>query len=191
MMMGALLVQNTAWTNVEIALTQLKRSGVRSPAALLRIPLSRLEDLARSSGYFRQKARKLRILARALVEDPAFFRQLQGKAPGDPAELRRRLLALHGVGPETADSILLYAAHHPVFVVDAYTRRWGNRMGLFGKRENYNEVQRFFEKALPADTALFQEYHALIVRLCKTVCTKRAPACPRCPVASQCRQGRR
>jgi endonuclease-3 related protein len=179
MMVGAILTQNTAWSNVEKAINALR--GVRahrsapfpSVETIATMPRRRLEKLIRPSGYFRQKAERLQRFARALLKDPSLPRR------------RERLLAQHGVGPETADSILLYAAHQPVFVVDAYTRRIGRRMGLFNTDE-YAEVQAFFQERLPREAALYNEFHALIVRLAKEVCTKRDPTCAVCPVQADC-----
>src|SRR5438552_121465 len=128
MMVGAILTQNTAWTNVEKALAALKRARALSASAIARMPRRRLERLVRPSGYFRQKAHRLQLFARAMVKDPAFIRD------------RARLLAQYGIGPETADSILLYAAHRPFFVVDAYTRRLGHRLGWF-QTDDYHKVQ--------------------------------------------------
>ncbi len=184
MMVGAILVQNTAWTNVEKALTALKKTNALSVAKIASMPRRRLEQLIRPSGYFRQKAKRLQMFAREMQKDPEFFRELQTPS-GDPSVLRQRLLSLHGIGPETADSILLYAGGYPVFVVDAYTRRLGHRMDLF-KSDDYHEVQRLFENSLPRRAALYNEYHALIVALAKRVCTSRAPKCPECPVSTLC-----
>jgi endonuclease-3 related protein len=168
---GAVLTQNTSWINVEAALAALRASGLLAPAALCACPLRRLAALVRSSGYFNQKARKLQVLAR-------FWSGLSGrKAPE-----RGELLALWGVGPETADSILLYAFHRPVFVVDAYTRRLLARLGWAEGRESYQELQARFHAGLPARAPLYQELHALIVRHAKEHCRLR-PRCRDCPLA--------
>lgn len=189
MMVGAILVQNTAWTNAEKAISELKKAHALSPRALAHMPQARLEAMVRSSGYFRQKAKKLKALGRVFDRDAAFYRQVRGKAPADFTTLRRRLLALHGIGPETADCILLYAGAYPVFVVDAYTRRMGLRVGILTV-EGYNEVQAYFMSHLPRDPKLFQEFHALIVQHGKEFCTKRTPLCLKCPLVSVCDYGR-
>ena len=173
MMVGAILTQNTAWSNVEKAIASLKQSRSLSIRAVATMPRRRLEKLIRPSGYFRQKAERLQQFARVLLKDPDLFCS------------RERLLAQRGIGPETADSILLYAAQQPVFVVDAYTRRIGQRMGLF-RTDDYSEIQAYFYRCLPRDTALYNEFHALIVRLAKELCASRNPACSACPVKTGC-----
>jgi len=205
MMVGAILTQNTAWTNVEKALAELKRAGALSRPALARVNRRRLEKLIRSSGYFRQKAERLQNFAREMTRDPGFFRQLtrsgkwtshsnrarrfRGGSRRDAALLRSRLLALKGIGPETADSMLLYAGAYPVFVVDAYTRRIGRRMGFF-QTDDYDEVQTFFERSFRRGAAAYNEFHALLVRLAKENCTKRHPACRACVVRDLCAHGK-
>ncbi len=178
MMVGAILTQNTAWSNVEKAIALLKKSRALSVRSIARLPRRRLERLIRSSGYFRQKAGRLQGFARALIREPLLFKS------------RERLLAQNGIGPETADSILLYAAQRPVFVVDAYTRRIGQRIGLF-KTDDYHAVQNYFAQALPRRTALYNEFHALLVMLAKHFCTKQRPHCAACPVRTDCSHGRR
>lgn len=215
MMVGAILTQNTAWTNVEKALFALQQAKALSVPAIARMPRRRLERLIRPSGYFRQKAKRLQLFAREMKRNPAFFRELCGKgralapcvrAGRSPLSrgmrerasrtegtgagegiraLRQRLLSLHGIGPETADSILLYAGGYPIFVVDAYTRRFGQRMGLF-QTDAYQEIQNFFEGSLPRKALVYNEFHALIVALAKNVCTSRSPKCPACPVSTLC-----
>ncbi|MGB7846670.1 MAG: endonuclease III domain-containing protein [Candidatus Acidiferrum sp.] len=175
---GAILTQNTSWSNVERAIAELRRAELLSADAIERVPLARLSRLIRSSGYFRQKARKLKAFVQYLRE------QYQGsldKLFATPTtELREELLAVHGIGPETADSILLYAGNHPVFVVDAYTRRILERHGLAQGKESYNEIRRLFEQSLPANAALFNEYHALIVHAGKHFCRKGEADCAHC-----------
>lgn len=183
-MVGAILTQNTAWRNVERALGNLKNAGVLSPAGLRTLPPERLEQLLRPAGYFRVKARRLRALLDYLHQkhgdDPASL------ARGDLETLRRELLGVHGVGPETADSILLYAAGHPTFVVDAYTRRLLGRLGLVPEKADYEEVRALFMAHLPHDPALFNEYHALIVHHGKERCRRREPRCEQCPLLERC-----
>ena len=175
--LGAILTQNTAWTNVEKALSALAAAGVRTVEDVLGRPAGELALLIRPSGYYNQKAKKLLAMAEYLAK-------LSGRNP----PTREELLSIWGVGEETADSILLYAFRVPVFVVDAYTRRLLHRIGLTDAHQGYGEVQRLFASALPADHVLFDEYHALIVRHAKEHCTSR-PICKGCPVPS-CRYRR-
>jgi endonuclease-3 related protein len=186
MMVGAILTQNTAWTNVERAIRSLRRARVLSLVAIATLPRRRLERLIRSSGYFRQKAERLQRFARALRRDSRLFRQLTGRerAPSLLA-LRRTLLTLPGIGPETADSILLYAGGYPTFVVDAYTRRLLSRIGLF-RSGDYDALQAFFHERCAASVPLYKEFHALIVALAKSICTSRRPRCAVCPVSDLC-----
>lgn len=148
---GAVLTQNTAWRNVVPALARLQTLGAHSPRRLLALHPARLRAAVRPAGYYNQKARYLRNLARLLLA-------LRGAPPS-----REQLLSVQGVGPETADSILLYAYQRPVFVVDAYTRRIGAALRWFGARAPYRAIQRFFSARLPKRVALFNEYHALLV----------------------------
>jgi len=210
MMVGAILTQNTAWTNVEKAIAALKRTDALSVHAIAHMPCKHLEKLIRSSGYFRQKARRLQEFARAILNDHALRRNLMpssrrkpgsrgifGLGPGfhrgDVKTMRDRLLSFNGVGPETADSILLYAGGYPTFVVDAYTRRIGQRLGLF-KTNDYDEIQEYFHQRcrggrLAARACQYNEFHALLVRLAKEICTKRHPRCAVCPVRDICKFG--
>ena len=180
---GAILVQNTAWANVERTLDRLRRRRLLSFRALNRLPASRLAPLVRSSGTFRVKARRLRAFLDFLAAE--YRGRVEAMRGEEPSLLRRKLLAVPGIGPETADSIALYAAGHAVFVVDAYTRRVFARLGLLRGDESYAEVQRFFEDRLPRDAGLYNDYHAQIVRLGKDVCRTR-PRCPECPLAEIC-----
>jgi endonuclease III related protein len=143
---GAYLTQNTSWTNVERALRSLRAARVLSVRGIRRTPLSQLERLIRSAGYFRQKARRIKIFVGFL--DERYKGSLSHMFAQPTAKLREELLGLEGVGPETADSILLYAGNHPVFVVDTYTRRILDRHRLFGARASYEEIRGLFEKAL-------------------------------------------
>jgi len=177
---GAILTQNTAWTNVERAITNLRREGLLSPAALERVERRRLERLIRSSGYFRQKAKKLKEFVRFLRRDFGGSLNRMFRTPTD--ELRARLLAVHGIGRETADSILLYAGGHRVFVVDAYTHRILARHGLAGSNSNYEEIRALFESSLPPDPATYNEFHGLIVNVGKNWCRTREPRCHECPL---------
>jgi endonuclease-3 related protein len=175
---GAILTQSTSWSNVEMAMVALRKEKLLSAAGLERVSLGRLSRLIRSSGYYRQKARKLK----------AFVEFLRGEYQGSldkmfaaaTPELREQLLAVHGIGPETADSILLYAGSHAVFVVDAYTRRILERHNLVHGKQSYEEIRGLFERSLPADATLYNEYHALMVHTGKHFCRKRRPECERC-----------
>lgn len=177
---GAILTQNTAWANVERAIDNLRQGRLLTPAALERVPQTRLARLIRSSGYFRQKAIKLKAFVRYLRHSYGGSLARMFRRP--TAELRKELLAVHGIGPETADSILLYAGHHPVFVVDAYTRRILARHNLAPEKAGYEEIRQLFESSLPRDAALWNEYHALIVNVGKNWCRTRNPVCDRCPL---------
>ena len=182
---GAILTQNTAWTNVELAIANLKDAQALSPDKLSNLPSDRLEELIKPSGFFRQKATRLQNLSRHLVTE--WQSNLNDFCSGPLDEARERLLARPGIGPETADSILLYAAGRPTFVVDAYTRRVFERIGELQGNESYDEIRELFMQALPENVALYNEYHAQIVQLAKTCCRKRKPLCNECPLYKRCR----
>jgi endonuclease-3 related protein len=175
---GAILVQNTTWVNAARAIENLRAAKLLTPAALAKVPQPRLARLIRSSGYFRQKARKLKAFLGFLHKEHRSSLQAMFAVP--TAQLREQLLGVHGIGPETADSILLYAGNHPVFVIDAYTRRILKRHGLTHGKESYEELRGLFEKSLPRDARLFNEYHALIVHTGKYHCQARAALCSNC-----------
>jgi len=179
---GALLVQNTNWVNAARAIANLRQANLLTPSAIESVPQAKLARLIRSSGYFRQKARKLKAFVNFLRKEHRGSLAAMFRAP--TAKLREQLLAVHGVGPETADSILLYAGDHPVFVVDAYTRRILQRHGLATGKESYEEIRELFEKSLPNDPQLFNEFHALIVHTGKDFCRARAPLCSQCALQS-------
>jgi len=179
---GAILVQNTSWTNAASAIANLRAAGLLTPRALENVPLPKLTRLIRPSGYFRQKARKLKAFVRFLREHHGGSLKAMFRTP--TPQLREQLLRVHGIGPETADSILLYAGNHPVFVVDAYTRRILERHGLAHGKEPYEGVRGLFEQSLPNDPQLFNEYHALIVHTGKHHCLKRSPVCSTCALRS-------
>jgi endonuclease III related protein len=181
--LGAILTQNTSWTNVEKALSALRQRGLLSFDRLRSVPASRLAPLIRSSGYFNVKARRVVAFLRFLSR--SFGGRVEAMAREDPWELRARLLAVDGIGRETADSIVLYAAGLPLFVVDAYTRRVFERLGFLEGGEAYDEVQRLFMESLPRDAGLYNDFHAQIVRLGKDVCRPR-PRCGECPLSRQC-----
>ena len=177
---GAILTQSTAWTNVERAIANLRSASLLRPAALSQVRLNRLERLVRPSGYYRQKARKLKAFVRFLDREYGGSLERMFREPTDA--LRTRLLAVHGIGPETADSILLYAGNHPVFVMDAYTRRILSRHGLAHPDAGYHEAQAMFHRELPREARLFNEYHALLVETGKRWCLKGEPRCGECPL---------
>ena len=188
-MVGAILTQNTAWTNVEKAITALKEADALNPDALRIRPLDELAALIRPSGYFNAKARKLRALGEYLGEYEDDIDAVFGSQPLN--ELREELLGLHGVGPETADSMLLYAGNLPSFVIDAYTMRVLSRLGIIDadERPSYEAVRALFHKALPTDVQLFNEYHALFVAHGKDVCKSRNPLCGECVLLEDCPAG--
>ncbi|MEN8140964.1 MAG: endonuclease III domain-containing protein [Thermodesulfobacteriota bacterium] len=178
-LVGAVLTQNTNWANVEKALANLKDHDLLSLDALLALNLDELAQLIRPSGYYNLKARRLHNLLTLIAE----YGDLTAFLAQEQAELREQLLSVKGIGPETADSIILYGAGQPAFVVDAYTFRFLRRHGLVGEESSYEEMQELFTSALPLDAPLFNEYHALIVRLAKEYCLKRRPRCQDCPLA--------
>ena len=180
---GAILTQNTAWKNVETALNTLKSNRLLTPGQLEKLSHTELSELIRSSGYYNQKALKIK----AFLE---FFKsgynyKLSRMAQTTLEELRRQLLEVHGIGEETADSILLYAVNKPVFVVDAYTRRVLSRMGYVPKEISYKNLKSFCENSLPKDAALYNEFHALFVRMGHSICLSK-PRCTICPVKNFC-----
>ena len=179
MMVGAILTQNTSWNNVEKAIENLKKRGILNIEALNGIPISELAEEIRPAGYFNIKAARLKNLIKFIVE------RYDGDIPMLLMEksdtLRECLLSIKGVGPETADSILLYAVERPVFVIDTYTHRILNRHGLADDQASYYELQELFTDNLAEDTGLFNEFHALIVRIGKEYC-RRKPLCNICPL---------
>jgi endonuclease-3 related protein len=179
---GAVLVQNTAWKNVERAIANLREAGVMQPRSLYELDEKDLAELIRPAGYFQVKARRLRNLLKLIVEK--YDGSLEAMFRVDRTILRRELLGVNGIGPETADAVLLYAGGVPTFVVDTYTHRILARHGWIGYDADYHQLQQHFEASLPQDTALYNEYHALLVRLGKEFCRKTAPKCDTCPLAS-------
>jgi endonuclease-3 related protein len=184
---GAILTQNTAWTNVAKAITNLKRARRLNPTRMNQLPIPRLAQLIRPSGYFNLKAKKLKAFTRNLFN--AHDGRLSHLFRLNAATLRDELLAVYGVGPETADSIILYAARQPIFVVDAYTRRIMARLGLAHVDSSYDELQHLFMDHLPHNEPLFNEYHALLVALGKGYCKKGKPKCGECPLLEVCPTG--
>ncbi len=177
MIIGAILTQSAAWTNVEKAIGNLKASDALSINGLREIPQNELARLIYPSGYYNVKARKIKSFVEWLVE--RYDGDLDKLFALDVTALRLDLLSVHGVGEETADSIILYAARKPIFVIDAYTRRIISRLGLTPQQETYAAFQALFMSQLPHDESLFNEYHALLVQHGKTACRK-TPLCQGC-----------
>ena len=186
-LIGAVLTQNTSWRNVERAIDNLRRADLLEPHALYRVPPAELEQLLQPAGYFRVKARRLHNLLEFLVERYDGSEEAMFHTP--LPELRRQLLGVHGIGPETADAILLYAGSLPSFVVDACTHRVLARHGWIAFGAEYHEIQEFLQAALPQETAVYNEYHALLVRLGKDYCRKSGPRCKECPLAEMLPDG--
>ncbi len=180
-MVGAVLTQNTAWSNVERAIDNLKQAGVLHQRRILELSKDELAQLIRPSGYFNIKAQRLHNLCRFLSENGGEYELRQIEM----GRTREMLLSVNGVGPETADDIMLYALEQPVFVVDAYTRRIFSRLGVLQGDEGYDEIRIGFEDALGLNVSLFKEYHALIVRHGKETC-KTKPHCDQCGLINVC-----
>jgi endonuclease-3 related protein len=176
---GAILTQNTVWTNVEKAIRKLKEERLLTPKALKEIPEKRLARIIRSTGYYNQKAKKLKNFMQFLFDN--YQGSLTRMFAEDFLSLRAKLLEINGIGLETADSILLYAGDKPIFVVDAYTRRILSRHQLIKPDATYSEIQNYFMDNLENEVRLFNEYHALLVRLGKEVCRQK-PDCSHCPL---------
>jgi len=184
---GAILTQNTSWANVARAIQNLRRARALTPQALAAIPPARLARLIRSSGYYNVKAGRVKRFLGFLRDQ--YGLNLSRMLARPPSSLRRELLAVPGIGPETADSILLYAGGMPIFVVDAYTRRILSRHGLVPPDASYDEMQALFMGALPPNAALYNEYHALLVAVGKEYC-RPVPRCAECPLRRDLEQHR-
>ena len=175
---GAVLTQNTSWTNVEKALDGLVGASLTSAEAIAACSTGDLEEAIRPSGFYRQKGVRLKLLARQIIDFPGdFYSEVS----------REQLLSLSGIGPETADSILLFACGRPHFIVDAYTRRICNRYGLLAEGLSYEEVKTFFERHLPKNVPRYRKFHAFLVEHAKEVCQKR-PRCSFCVLKPNCEQ---
>jgi endonuclease-3 related protein len=185
---GAILTQNTNWNNVEKAMTNLRQADALSIDAVLNLEREKLEQLIRPSGFFRQKAERLQLFCHYLQEHHQG--NLDHLLDQELNLVRNELLRLKGIGPETADSILLYAGQRPSFVVDAYTHRLFQRLGILAGTEKYAFVRDLFMSNLPEDIQLYNEYHALIVIHCKDFCRKK-PLCHNCPCADICLEKQR
>ena len=182
-MVGAILTQNTNWINVEKAIGNLKKHKVLTPAKLHSLSIRRLASLIQPAGYYNIKAKRLKNFL------DFFFRCYNGSlrkiSGGGTSNLRKELLAVNGVGPETADSILLYALNRPIFVIDAYTKRILSRHGFIKEADDYERMQGLFMQNIKSDARLFNEYHALLVRLGKEFCLKNKPRCNVCPLSQK------
>lgn len=190
-MVGAILTQNTVWTNVEKAIARLRAADILSVRAILASDDAGLEACLHPSGYYRVKARRLRSLCAFLQEEGCADLPESLRDKGTLPELRAKLLRVHGVGEETADSILLYALHLPIMVVDAYTRRIATRLGWIAENIGYASLQQLIEAELtPGDVAARNELHALLVELGKEACRPRRPLCKHCPLLEGCDFGR-
>ena len=178
-MVGAVLTQNTNWTNVEKAIANLKSHGLLTPEKLHELPAEELAELIRPAGYYNIKAKRLKNLLDFLFDE--FDGDLDALFALAVFDLREALLSVSGIGRETCDSIILYAAEKPTFVVDAYTHRVLLRHDLIDEEADYDEIKELFESSLPAEVQLFNEFHALLVRVGKVYC-KKQPACAECPL---------
>ncbi len=176
---GAILTQNTSWSNVEKALGVLRREKLLDMHCLASVDTGQLAEFIRSSGYYNQKAERLQNFCRRLEREHGSLDRLQ-RLP--TAELRRWLLGIHGIGKETADSMLLYAFNRPVFVVDAYTIRIFSRHRMVGDRSGYDQVQSYIHESLTPDVRTYNEFHALLVRTGKECCKRKNPRCDACPL---------
>jgi endonuclease III related protein len=185
---GAILVQSTSWKNVETAIARLRSNRLLSPLGIRRVPVGKLQRLIESSGYYRQKARKLKAFCDFLQEE--YQGSLRRMFATPTIVLRQKLLGVYGIGPETADSILLYAGNHEVFVVDAYARRMLTRHDWIGERAKYDDVRWLFERRFPGDVQRLNEFHALIVAAGKTWCSRQKPNCNECPLGRYLAEGR-
>jgi endonuclease III related protein len=177
---GAILTQNTVWRNVEKAIGNLKVARVLTPVGLFGLDEATLAEMIRPAGYFRVKARRLKAFLHYLKERNGLSMEKMFRKGTGP--LRAELLSVHGIGEETADSILLYAGNRPVFVIDAYTRRILARHGWIGGGEAYGLVRDVVSEGLPARAPLYKQYHALFVQTGKEFCRKASPRCEGCPV---------
>ncbi|HMA68014.1 MAG TPA: hypothetical protein VKO20_09350, partial [Desulfosalsimonadaceae bacterium] len=181
---GAVLAQNVSWRNARRAVAELESNQLLSLAAIHATPAEILAPLIRSSRFYRQKAERLKNFAALVAEE--YGGDISSMFSLDANRLRRKILRLKGFGEETSDSILLYAAEKPVFVIDAYTRRIFSRLGAASAGWGYRQYQQFFMNRLPADVALFKDYHAQIVQLGNRLCRKNHPLCQNCPLACRC-----
>lgn len=188
---GAILTQNTSWKNVEKAIFNLAAAGMVDFRRLAAAEKEKIARLIRPSGYYNQKADRLRLFADYVCS--SYGGNVNRLLRKDVGELRSELLQLKGIGPETADSIILYAANKPVFVVDSYTKRIFSRIGSCSEGASYHELQRLLANGLPENmqtAAVFNQYHALLVELGKKICVKHKPLCNECPLLGCCSYGK-
>lgn len=179
---GAILTQNTAWTNVEKAIQNLKKENLLDVKKLYEIDIALLGEIIRPAGFFNVKSKRLKTFIKVLFEE--YSGDINNFDRIEIDTLRKSLLCIDGIGYETADSIILYALNKPIFVVDAYTKRFLKNHGLYNGNVDYNDVQKFFMENLSHDTYLFNEFHALIVYLCQHYC-KKLPKCDECPLRNE------
>ncbi|MGC8867927.1 MAG: endonuclease III domain-containing protein [Elusimicrobiales bacterium] len=183
---GAILTQNVSWKNVEKCIVKLKENRMLDPVKIIEEPDEKIYPLIISSGYYKQKALKLKNISRWIIHKGGDFKKIFKK---NPYKIRNELLLINGIGKETADSILLYAGYLPFFVIDAYTKRIFER--IFNRIcYEYDELQNLFQESLPLDHRIYNEYHALIVEISKNICLKNDPQCLRCPLRMLCSYGR-
>lgn len=183
-MLGAILTQNTSWTNVEKAINNLKKENVLSIDGISNIKEQQLAELIKPAGYFNQKTLKLKRFVKFLIDE--FDGNIEDMKRLSLSSLRESLLSVNGIGPETADSILLYALDKPVFVVDTYTARIATRLELFFEPPDYHQLQEYFMDHLPQDSKLYNDFHAQIVVHGKEICKKSKPKCNNCPLSGLC-----
>jgi len=182
-MLGAILTQNTSWANVEKAIGNLKKQKLLSPGKIYKLSHTEVASLIKPAGYYNIKAKRLMAFLDFFFKN--FQASVKKMSSYDTMKLREMLLSVHGIGQETADSILLYALGKPVFVIDAYTKRILFRHRLVSKNATYNQIQDLFIKNIKNDSVLFNEYHALLVRLGKEFCLKNKPKCEICPLKNR------
>lgn len=182
---GCILTQNVTWKNVEVAISNLKRKNLININKVLSIPSEDLAQLIKTTRYYNQKTSTLKNFCFMLKNK--FDGDLDSLFRLDLENLRKILLSLKGIGKETADAIILYAANKPIFVIDAYTIRIFSRIGFFNQNTGYDEAQRFFHHNLPQDLYLYNEYHALIDALGQNICKAKNPNCYLCPINHECR----
>lgn len=177
---GAILTQNTNWNNVEKAINNLKKNRNLSAKAIYKLPEKKLAELIRPAGYYNIKTKRLKSFINFLMND--YHGDIRKMKEEDTLSLRQKLLNINGIGLETADSILLYALDKPIFVIDAYTKRILSRHEIMDKSKSYDEFQRLFHNAIEKDVQIFNEYHALLVKVGKTYCKSKNPLCNECPL---------
>lgn len=181
---GAILTQQSTWTNVEKALSNLKEANILTPNDIVSLPLNNLKQIIKPSGFFNQKAEHLRRLSKYILD--FYGGNIELLFDKDKKNLREELLELKGVGKETADSIILYGAEKTEFVVDAYTKRIYSRLKLVEENINYDDLKKYIINEIPEELLFYQEFHGLIVLLGKSICKKKNPNCLECPLNSKC-----